>query len=81
MPPFPAGRSWFTGRAGSSKTDFGSRVDRHAGIGQGKIGREAFKHIVNDSRFKPHPGCLETPKSEDLHEDLENLAVLRSLIR
>jgi deoxyribonuclease IV len=63
-----------------SKTDLGSRVDRHAHIGQGKIGREAFRHIVNDERFRDHPGCLETPKSDDLHEDVENLAVLRSLI-
>ncbi len=64
-----------------SKTDLGSRVDRHAGIGQGKIGQAAFRHIVNDPRFAKHPGCLETPKSADLHEDLENLAVLRSLVR
>jgi deoxyribonuclease-4 len=63
-----------------SKTDLGSRVDRHAGIGQGKIGREAFRHIVNDPRFGNHPACLETPKSADLHEDVENLAILRSLV-
>ena len=63
-----------------SKADLGSRVDRHAGIGQGKIGREAFRRIVNDPRFAELPGCLETPKSADLHEDLENLAVLRSLL-
>ena len=62
-----------------SKTDLGSRVDRHAGIGQGKIGKEAFRHIVNDQRFANHPGCLETPKSKDLHEDVENLAILRGL--
>jgi deoxyribonuclease-4 len=64
-----------------SKTDLGSRVDRHAGIGQGKIGKEPFRHIVNDPRFELHPGCLETPKSKDLHEDLENLAILRGLVR
>ena len=63
-----------------SKTDFGSRVDRHAHIGQGKIGREGFRHIVNDERFRDLPGCLETPKSDDLHEDVENLAMLRSLV-
>lgn len=63
-----------------SKTDLGSKVDRHAGIGQGKIGREAFRHIVNDARFADLPGCLETPKSDDLHEDVENLAILRSLV-
>ena len=63
-----------------SKTDLGSRVDRHAHIGQGKIGRDAFRHIVNDARFQLHPACLETPKSADMHEDVENLAVLRSLV-
>jgi deoxyribonuclease-4 len=63
-----------------SKTDLGSRVDRHEHIGKGKIGKEAFRHIVNDGRFKKHSGCLETPKSEDLHEDVQNLAVLRSLV-
>jgi deoxyribonuclease IV len=62
-----------------SKTDLGSRVDRHEHIGKGKIGKKAFRHIVNDARFKRHPGCLETPKSEDLHEDVQNLATLRSL--
>ncbi len=64
-----------------SKTDLGSRVDRHEHIGKGKIGKEAFRHIVNDARFKKHPGCLETPKSADLHEDVENLATLRSLVK
>lgn len=63
-----------------SKAELGSRVDRHAGIGQGKIGREGFRYIVNDPRFRNIPGCLETPKSDDLHEDVENLAVLRSLV-
>jgi deoxyribonuclease-4 len=62
-----------------SKVDLNSRVDRHAGIGQGKIGREAFRHIINDPMFKKTPGCLETPKSPDLHEDVENLALLRAM--
>jgi deoxyribonuclease IV len=63
-----------------SSTDLGSRVDRHAHIGKGKIPRKAFRHIVNDARFREHPGCLETPKSDDLKEDIENLVVLRSLL-
>jgi deoxyribonuclease-4 len=62
-----------------SKTELGSRVDRHAHIGQGHIGLGGFRVIVRDARFKNHPGCLETPKSEDMHEDVENLAILRSL--
>jgi deoxyribonuclease-4 len=64
-----------------SKTGLGSRVDRHEHIGQGKIGRNAFVHIVNDARFREVPACLETPKSEDLHEDVRNLKLLRSLLR
>jgi deoxyribonuclease-4 len=64
-----------------SKAELGSRVDRHEHIGQGKLGKEAFRHIVNDRRFRNHPGCLETPKSEDLHEDVMNLRVLRGLAK
>ena len=64
-----------------SKTDLGSRVDRHEHIGKGKIGLAAFRYIVNDARFKRSPGCLETPKSADLHEDVANLATLRALVK
>lgn len=64
-----------------SRTGLGSRVDRHAGIGQGCIGPRAFRHIVNDPRFADSPGCLETPKSPDLHEDVDNLSLLRSFVR
>ena len=64
-----------------SKTALNSRVDRHEHIGRGKIGLEAFRHIVNDARFAKTPGCLETYKSKDLHEDMENLATLRSLVK
>jgi deoxyribonuclease-4 len=63
-----------------SKTAVGSRVDRHEHIGEGLIGKEGFRHIVNDPRFKKLPGCLETPKSKDLKEDLQNLRTLRSLV-
>lgn len=62
-----------------SKAEFGSRVDRHEHIGKGKIGSEGFRHIVNDARFADVPGCLETPKSDDLREDVENLTMLRAL--
>ena len=64
-----------------SRTDLGSHVDRHDHSGKGKIGKEAFRHIVNDARFKKHPGCLETPKSDDLHEDVQNLRTLRALAK
>ena len=64
-----------------SKGDLGSRVDRHEHIGKGRIGLQAFRHIVNDPRLRHSPGCLETPKSDDLHEDVENLLTLRSLVK
>lgn len=63
-----------------SKKEFGSRRDRHAHIGEGFVGLEGFRHILNDPRFKEIPMLLETPKSEDMHEDRENLARLRALV-
>ncbi len=62
-----------------SKTGLASRVDRHDHIGKGLIGKAAFRCIVNDARFKNLPGCIETPKSKDLKEDVQNLDLLRSL--
>ncbi len=64
-----------------SKAGLGSRVDRHEHIGKGRLGLEAFRLVVNDVRFADLPGLLETPKSDDLHEDVENLRVLRSLVQ
>ncbi|MDZ7640661.1 MAG: deoxyribonuclease IV [Desulfurivibrio sp.] len=60
--------------------DLGSRVDRHAHIGQGKIGLEGFRLLLNDPRFADHPMVLETDKGPDLREDIENLRVLRGLL-
>jgi deoxyribonuclease-4 len=61
----------------------GSRVDRHAGIGAGKMGLEPFRHLVNDSRFRELPMILETPKGTEDGEDLDarNLRVLLGLVR
>ena len=55
-------------------------MDRHEHIGQGYIGLEGFELLLNDARFSQHPKLLETPKSPDMHEDVENLGVLHSLI-
>jgi deoxyribonuclease-4 len=63
-----------------SKKDLGSRVDRHEHIGQGCLGLEAFRLVVNDPRLRDVPMVLETPKNEDLREDVENLNRLRALI-
>jgi deoxyribonuclease IV len=65
-----------------SVRELGSRVDRHAAIGQGRIGLAAFGFLLNDSRFSQHPLILETPKSDDGTDDLDilNLSTLRGLI-
>ncbi len=64
-----------------SRRELGSRVDRHAHIGKGKIGLGAFRALVNDARFRDRPMVLETPKGKDLKEDRMNLRVLRGLRR
>ncbi len=62
-----------------AKGDLGSRLDRHEHIGQGRLGLEPFRMLLNDERFRELPKVLETPKGPKMEEDKENLAVLRSL--
>jgi len=61
----------------------GSRVDRHAHVGQGEIGLEPFRFLVNDPRFRGRPMILETPKEDDAGRDMDavNLDVLRRLVK
>jgi deoxyribonuclease-4 len=71
-----------------SKRPLGSRVDRHEHIGQGFVGLEAFRRLVNDRRFRRTPMMLETPKTEARRRtsievdplDERNLNTLRGLI-
>jgi deoxyribonuclease-4 len=64
-----------------SVKDCGSRVDRHAHIGKGKIGPEPFGWLLCDRRFSKVPMVLETPKGEQDGEDSDiiNLRTLREL--
>jgi apurinic endonuclease APN1 len=64
-----------------SKKGLGSHVDRHDHIGTGMLGLEPFRFLLNDPRLQNVPKILETPKSEDMHEDVENLQVLSGLLR
>lgn len=58
----------------------GSRRDRHANIGEGNIGTEAFGCLLRDSRVAHVPGILETPKGDDpAASDRRNLELLRAL--
>jgi deoxyribonuclease IV len=63
-----------------SKTARGSRVDRHEHIGKGKIGLDAFRDIMRSGRLRHIPKVLETPKGENMREDVINLRTLRSLL-
>jgi deoxyribonuclease-4 len=64
-----------------SKKACGSHVDRHEMIGKGEIGIEPFRYLMNKSELASIPMILETPKDKDYREDIENLALLRSLIK
>jgi len=63
-----------------SKKPLGSRVDRHQHIGEGEIGVEAFRLLLNDERFRGIPKLLETPKPVEHESDRKNLTLLRSLL-
>lgn len=62
-----------------SKKDLGTRVDRHDHIGEGFLGEEPFRHLVNDPRFAKLPMYLETKKEVRDGEDMDviNLARLK----
>jgi deoxyribonuclease-4 len=62
-----------------SKTPLGSRRDRHWHIGEGHIGREGFRCLVNHPLLNHLPGIMETPR-KDTVEDLKNMKVIRSLV-
>jgi deoxyribonuclease-4 len=71
-----------------SKKPLGSRVDRHEHIGEGCLGLEPFRRLVNDPRFRGLPMLLETPKTEGRSPtqieidplDERNLNTLRGLL-
>ena len=63
-----------------ARGELGSRLDRHAHPGRGKLGLECFRLIMNDPRLSKVPKVLETPKEDEgLNMDRVNLWVLRAL--
>jgi deoxyribonuclease-4 len=64
-----------------SKGAFGSHKDRHDNIGDGEIGYEGFRAIVNYPAFASLPGFLEVPGIEGEGPDRENLDRLRRLVQ
>ncbi len=59
--------------------DFGSHVDRHWHIGEGKIGLDGFKVLLNHSAFKNVPKIMETPKETE-EDDIRNMKTVKSLV-
>jgi deoxyribonuclease-4 len=73
-----------------SKKPCGSRVDRHEHIGEGCLGIEPFRRLINDSRFADLPILIETEKTSRSTKpgtieadplDVKNLSTLRALRR
>ena len=61
-----------------SKTGLGSKVDRHASIGEGRLGLQIFHAFVRDPRFRGTPKVLEIPE-RDGKKVQQQLELLRKL--
>jgi deoxyribonuclease IV len=64
--------------ANDSKGALGSHIDRHQNIGEGNIGLEGFRRIVNHPKLRDKPFILETPVDKP-GDDRKNLDTLKSL--
>jgi len=60
-----------------SKKELASKVDRHHSMGEGTIGWEPFRMIMNDSRFDGIPLILETPDDQRWAEEIKTLKNMR----
>lgn len=56
-----------------ARAELGSRIDRHASLGEGKLGWSTFRRIVNDYRFEELPLILETPAPEKWEKEISML--------
>ena len=63
-----------------SKTDLGSRSDRHENLGEGKIGREALIRFINHPKLAGIPMILETPGLKDLETAVTEVSKLREIV-
>ena len=62
-----------------SKTPIGSNRDRHENIGEGEIGLDGFRGIVNHPAFAEVPGILEVPGFDGNGPDLRNVDLLKEM--
>jgi deoxyribonuclease-4 len=66
--------------ANDSKGALGSRLDRHANIGEGNVGQEGFRRILTHPALRSKPFILETPVDEE-GDDQRNIDALKLLSR
>jgi deoxyribonuclease-4 len=66
--------------ANDSKGALGSRMDRHMNIGEGQIGQDGFRRILNHPGLKKLPFILETPVDEP-GDDERNVDALKKLCK
>ncbi len=59
-----------------SVQEIGSRIDRHAPIGKGKIGIDSFRFLMTDSKTRALPKYLETPDGPELWK--KEIALLKN---
>lgn len=63
--------------ANDAKKPLGSRVDRHEHLGEGELGLETFRLLIQEPRLATVPTIVETPEAETRHAG--NLAILQGL--
>lgn len=64
--------------ANDSKGPLGSHIDRHANIGEGYIGLDGFRRMLQSSPLRSKPFLLETPVERE-GDDRRNLDTLKRL--
>jgi deoxyribonuclease-4 len=74
---FDAVRVW---HCNDAKAECGSKLDRHEHIGQGTMGLEPFRRLLNDPRFDHCAFIAETPVDEEGDEE-RNVRALKRLVK
>jgi deoxyribonuclease-4 len=64
-----------------SVAELGTNKDRHANLGEGEIGKETFRKILNYKKFKEMPFILETPAMKSPKTIEKEVEVLRELAK
>lgn len=63
-----------------SRDSFGSLRDRHDNIGEGAVGKEVFRLLLNHPKALRFPFIIETPGFDDQGPDKQNLDILKAMV-